>query len=63
MGADTTGEDQSLTRKYESATRKEYTREYKRDTVKLVAEQGNQKTEAVRNLDWVKEFPNGRVAR
>lgn len=46
------------------ATRKKYTREFKQDAVRLVTEQGYNKTEAARNLGldrsvlarWVKEF-------
>ena len=45
-------------------TRKKYTREFKQDAVRLVTEQGYNKTEAARNLGldrsvlarWVKEF-------
>ena len=46
------------------ATRKKYTREFKRDAIRLVTEQGYKQTEAARNLGidrsmlvrWVKEF-------
>ena len=46
------------------ATRKKYTREFKEDAVRLVAEQGYNQSEAARNLGidrgmlgrWVKEF-------
>jgi transposase len=45
-------------------TRKKYTKEFKQDAVRLVAEQGYKQTEAARNLGidrgmlgrWVKEF-------
>jgi transposase len=46
------------------ATRKQYTREFKQDAVRLVTEQGYNQAEAARNLGidrgmlgrWVKEF-------
>ncbi len=46
------------------ATRKQYTREFKQDAVRLVTEQGYKHTEAARNLGidrgmlgrWIKEF-------
>ena len=46
------------------ATRKQYTREFKQDAVRLVTEQGYKQTEAARNLGidrgmlarWIKEF-------
>ena len=45
-------------------TRKQYTREFKQDAVRLVTEQGYKQTEAARNLGidrgmlgrWIKEF-------
>ena len=45
-------------------TRKKYTKEFKQDAVRLVAEQGYKQTEAARNLSidrsmlarWLKEF-------
>lgn len=46
------------------STRKQYTREFKQDAVRLVTEQGYNQSEAARNLDldrrmlgrWIKEF-------
>ncbi len=46
------------------ATRKQYTKEFKQDAVRLVTEQGYKRTEAARNLGidrgmlgrWIKEF-------
>ena len=46
------------------ATRKQYTKEFKQDAVRLVTEQGYKQTEAARNLGidrsmlarWIKEF-------
>ena len=50
-------------------TRKQYTREFKQDAVRLVTEQGYKQTEAARNLGidrgmlgrWIKEFQEDEV--